>query len=142
MGSIRGRTTAAGNEKVRRLTEYLEQVTVGDAVATTAALLVAVGVIRKLWAPVRAVGAFLADWNGKEERTDRAGNVIEEAKPGIPALLETVRSQVQNSHRTNFRDDLDRNTEATHRAVGRIEEVAEKLDQHIVIAKEIGRAHV
>lgn len=118
------------------MTEYLEQVTIGDAVATAAALVVALGVIRKLWAPVRAVGAFLADWNGKEERTDRAGNVIEEAKPGIPALLETVRAQVQNSHRTNFRDDLDRNTAATHKAVGRIEEVAEKLDQHIVIAKE------
>ncbi|MGP5396018.1 hypothetical protein [Arthrobacter rhombi] len=118
------------------MTEYLKQVTIGDAVATAAALVVALGVIRKLWGPVRAVGAFLADWNGKEERTDRAGNVIEEAKPGIPALLETVRSQVQNSHRTNFRDDLDRNTAATHKALERIEHVSTKLDRHIVIAKE------
>lgn len=118
------------------MTEYLKQVTIGDAVATAAALVVALGVIRKLWGPVRAVGAFLADWNGKEERTDRAGNVIEEAKPGIPALLETVRSQVQNSHRTNFRDDLDRNTAATHKALERIEYVSTKLDRHIVIAKE------
>lgn len=118
------------------MTEYLEQITVAEAVGTVGAVLAALGVIRKLWGPVRAVGAFLADWNGKEERTDRAGNVIEPAKPGIPALLETVRSQVQNSHRTNFRDDLDRNTAATHEAVGRIDEVSRKLDRHIVIAKE------
>lgn len=118
------------------MTEYLEELTVAEVVAGLAGLLVALGVVRKVWAPVRAVGAFLADWNGKEERSDRAGNVIEEAKPGIPALLETVRAQVENSHRTNFRDDLDRNTAATHEALEQIGKVTQKLDEHIVIAKE------
>lgn len=122
------------------MTEYFSQLTVGEVVGALAALLVALGVLRKVWQPVRAIGTFLADWNGAPERTDRAGNVIEEARPGVPALLETVRSQVQNSHRTNFRDDLDTNTAATQKAAERIEEVAKKLDTHIGIAKQYDAA--
>lgn len=49
--------------------------------------------------------------------------------------LETVRAQVQNSHGSNFRDDLDANTRATKEALRHIEQVAEKLDQHIGISK-------
>lgn len=117
------------------MTEYL-----GEIAAAATAILVLLGILKKLWKPVKGIGAFLADWNGKEAREDRAGNIIEPAKPGIPALLETVRSQVQNSHRTNFRDDLDANTEATRAALERIEEVAAKLDEHIIIAKASDKA--
>lgn len=93
------------------------------------------------WKPVRSgmkllrsIFLFIEDWNGSPERRDHAGAIIEKGRPGVPALLETVRSQVQNSHRTNFRDDLDANTEATRKALGRIDEVATKLEEHIQIA--------
>lgn len=110
------------------MTEYI-----GEIAAVAASLLVLLGIIKKLWRPVKSLGTFLDDWNGKEAREDRAGNIIEPAKPGIPSLLETVRSQVQNSHPTNLRDDVDDLTEL-------IGDVIAKLDEHIVIAKESDKA--
>lgn len=110
------------------MTEYI-----GEIAAAAASLLVLLGIIKKLWRPVKSLGTFLDDWNGKEAREDRAGNIIEPAKPGIPSLLETVRSQVQNSHPTNLRDDVDDLTEL-------IGDVIAKLDEHIVIAKESDKA--
>lgn len=93
------------------------------------------------WKPVRALlklvkslMLFAEDWNGTPERKDHAGMVIEPAKPGVPALLETVRAQVQNSHRTNFRDDLDTNTEETRRIGIEVRRLAKQLDEHIKIA--------
>lgn len=93
------------------------------------------------WKPVRAgmkllksIFLFIEDWNGSPERRDHAGAIIEKGRPGVPALLETVRSQVQNSHRTNFRDDLDTNTEETRRIGIEVRRLAEQLDEHIQIA--------
>lgn len=86
------------------------------------------------WKPVRSgmkllrsVFLFIEDWNGSPERKDHSGMVVEPAKPGVPALLETVRSQVQNSHSTNLRDDVD----GVIAAVGKI---SKKLEEHIEIA--------
>ena len=47
--------------------------------------------------------------------------------------LEKVRAQVQNSHSTNLRDDVDRVKVA-------VDKVAEKLDEHIDIAKKYDAA--
>ena len=90
--------------------------------------------VRALWKRGKVLAQFLEDWNGTPERRDRAGGIIEKARPGVPALLETVRSQVQNSHRTNFRDDLDANTEETRRIGIQMSRLAEQLDEHIKIA--------
>lgn len=86
------------------------------------------------WKPVRAglklvksLMLFAEDWNGTPERRDHAGMVVEPAKPGVPALLETVRSQVQNSHRTNLRDDVDTVIET-------VDTLSRRLEEHIQIA--------
>lgn len=102
-----------------------------------AALVTAVAI---LWKPVRgavrlgrAVTQFVEDWTGREARTDPVtGAVIEPERRGVLAQLdavhtqlETVRHQVENSHKTNLRDDVDR--------------VEDKLDEHIDIAKDSDR---
>lgn len=81
----------------------------------------------------------------------------EPARPGIPARpgviealagtrhdLDLVKKQVQNSHKTNFRDDLDgkaskEDVEAVAKALTTL---ASKLDEHITIAKESDRSQV
>ena len=86
------------------------------------------------WKPARAglklvksLMLFAEDWNGTPERKDHAGMVVEPAKPGVPALLETVRSQVQNSHSTNLRDDVDTVIET-------VDTLSRRLKEHIQIA--------
>ncbi|MGO1320984.1 MAG: DUF2746 domain-containing protein [Galactobacter sp.] len=95
-----------------------------------------------LWRPARAVARaikslsqLMEDWHGTPDRVDRTGAVIEPGRPGVPALLETVRSQVQNSHETNFRDDLDQVKIGIDRLTRDVQAHKEKLDEHIVIAK-------
>lgn len=116
--------------------EWLEALTVGEIVAwgagITAVVVGAVPVVRTIVRAVREISTFLEDWNGAPERKDRAGRVIEAARPGVPALLETVRSQVQNSHSTNLRDDVDVVRQS-------VEMVSAKLDEHVTISKHHDR---
>lgn len=91
-----------------------------------------------LWKPskvllkiVKTLLAFSEDWNGTEDRLDKSGAVIEKGRPGVPALLETVRAQVQNSHNTNMRDDVDKVIDISEQNVTAITHLASKLDKHI-----------
>lgn len=73
---------------------------------------------------IRHVDRFMSEWYGEEPETDATGELVEPGKPSIRARilkleelpermdgmetkLEAVRGQVQNSHGTNFRDDVD-----------------------------------
>ena len=103
--------------------------------------------IAALWKPVRlllrgakALSEILDDWRGRPERRDDAGRLIEAAKPGVPALLETVRAQVQNDHtEINLRDDLDRQTKRLDDLAEALQGVREDLRIHVAIAKESER---
>lgn len=115
---------------------WLDTITLGEAIAWigggAAAIAAAVPTIRAIAGIVNGARQFLDDWNGVAERRDRSGKVIKPGRPGIPALLERVRKQVENNHDTNFREDLDRVNEA-------ISNVSKKLDEHIVISKHHDR---
>lgn len=63
------------------------------------------------------------------EEYDETGRVIRPARRGAASIIEEVRSQVQNSHRTNLRDDLDR----LHADVF---DLKQDLRTHIDIAKQ------
>lgn len=121
------------------MTELAQQVPtpLEAPVGWSTALAAIVGAVAVLWKPVRAIGRgikaasqFVEDWTGREARVDEVtGRVIQSHRPGVLAQLdavhtqlETVRHQVENSHRTNLRDDVDR--------------LELKLDEHIDIAKE------
>lgn len=64
---------------------------------------------------------------GIGDRMDEQGGKLTE----ISGVVEKVRAQVENSHKSNFREDLDANTEATHSALRKIEQLTEKLEEHI-----------
>lgn len=111
------------------LPEWVSNLTVGETIGWViggAAVIAALApVVRGVYRAGRAIVTFLHDWNGTEERRDRSGRIVEKGQPGIPALLETVRAQVQNSHNTNLRDDMDT--------------ISKKLDEHIAISKHHDR---
>ena len=94
----------------------------------TAALILLVAFF---WKPVKwlaRIFKFLSqaaeDWTGTKDRTDGTGAIIEKGRPGVPALLERVRAQVENSHDTVMRDDLDIVREL-------VERLDLKVDRHI-----------
>lgn len=94
-----------------------------------------------LWKPakgflkiVKTLLAFSEDWNGTEDRLDKSGAIIEKGRPGVPALLETVRAQVQNSHGTNLRDDMDKVIATSEQNVIAIAHLASKFDKHVIDA--------
>lgn len=88
---------------------------------------------------LRGTAAFLEDWNGAPERRDpNTGELIEPAKPSAPALLERMRHQVENSHKTNMRDDLDDQTRRINEVADLVVALRADLAEHIGIAKQDG----
>lgn len=122
-------STGLDEVKNTRVPEWLNGITVGELIAWVIGAAAVIGAlipaVRAVTRATKAISTFLHDWNGTEDRLDRSGRLIEKGSPGIPALLETVRAQVQNSHNTNLRDDLDK--------------ISKKLDEHIVISKHHDR---
>ncbi|NWN87323.1 MAG: DUF2746 domain-containing protein [Micrococcaceae bacterium] len=119
--------------------DHLADLTIGEIIAWVAGIGALAGVLYKIWGPIKALQNFLRDWSGKPARKDRTGRTIEDAEAGVLGKLDTMRAdldrvlkQVENSHNTNFRDDLD-----VVRAS--VERVGERLDEHIVISKDHDR---
>lgn len=113
--------------------EWMADLTLGQIVATIAGLSLVAGMYWKVRKPIKkftnSIAAFMATWNGVPEVRDESGAFVKAAVPGIPAQLETIRAQVQNSHKTNLRDDFDElKTEMTN--------LSKLVTDHIVIAKE------
>ncbi|MFJ4168397.1 hypothetical protein ACIPY3_02690 [Paenarthrobacter sp. NPDC089714] len=113
--------------------EWVTNLTVGEIVLFLAGVGGAVAGAVKVLKPVRQfikkLGHLAEDWHGVPERVDGSGQVIEPARPGVMAQLETLRAQVQNSHKTNLREDLD----AVHDSV---KVVTQRLDAHIATTEE------
>ena len=107
----------------------------------------AAALIAATWKPARlllrgakALSEILEDWRGRPERRDESGRLIEAARPGVPALLETVRAQVQNDHtEINLRDDIDRQTKQLKDLTEALAAVREDHRVHVAIAKEAER---
>jgi hypothetical protein len=95
-----------------KLPEWFSSLTIGEIMVFRAGVGTLFLIIKKIWRPLRriikALEQIAADWNGTAERKDGAGIIIEAGRPGVMAQLETLRAQVQNSHRTNLRDDVDK----------------------------------
>ena len=116
--------------------DWFETLTIGNLVAWTVtvtavivAITPAVKIITRL---IKGTNRFLDAWNGTDDVLDKSGEIVEPGKPGVPAILERVRKQVENDHTTNFREDLD--------VVQKIvEQMESKLDEHIVISKHHDR---
>lgn len=112
--------------------DYMAGITWGQTAAFIGGALIVVGVFWKIGKPIKkftnSIAAFMATWNGTPEVLDDSGAFVKAAVPGIPAQLETIRAQVQNSHKTNLRDDFDDlKTEMAN--------LSKLVTDHIVIAK-------
>lgn len=113
--------------------DWMADLTLAEIIGTIVGIAIVVGVYVKVSKPIKrvtgTVSAFMATWNGTPEVHDDSGAFVKAAVPGIPAQLETIRAQVQNSHQTNLRDDMDK----LHAVVL---DLAGKVEEHIAIAKE------
>lgn len=90
---------------------WIAKLTIGEIILWVGAVVAFVTLVRKLGKPIKRIfdglEALSRDWHGVPERRDASGQLIEAGRPGIMAQMETLRSQVQNSHKTNLREDID-----------------------------------
>lgn len=121
--------------------QWIAELEVGQVVAFA---IFAGGTIAAIWKLVstarpwaKKLRLFLEDWNGEPARIDPStGEVIEPAKPSAPALFERMRHQVENSHTTNLRDDIDKLTELVQQLTTSQARMNARLTQHVEIAKK------
>ena len=117
----------------------------------TCALILVGGI---LWKPLRVIvrrlrefAAFLDQWNGKPEKRDRADQIIQHAVPGVSARIltleektERIHHEVTPNHGGSIKDAVKRIEDSSKETAYKLAETTEKLDQHIVIAKESDNA--
>lgn len=112
---------------------WIAKLTIGEIILWVGAVVAFTALLRKAGKPVKRLfdnfEALMRDWHGVPERRDASGQLIEAGKPGLLAQVETLRSQVQNSHKTNLREDLDviRDT---------VQALGAQVAEHIAISKE------
>lgn len=91
------------------MTAWLANLTVAEVIATLIALGVIIGGLKWIAPIIRGLNELLEDWRGADARPGVP------RRPGVMERLEehatdisAIRKQVENSHSTNLRDDLDR----------------------------------
>jgi hypothetical protein len=112
---------------------WIAKLSVGEIIIWVGAIVAFWAAVKKIGKPIKrmvdSLEALIRDWHGVPERRDAAGMLIEPGKPGLLAQVEVLRSQVQNSHSSNLREDLDLVRDL-------VQGVVTKLDEHIEISKE------
>ena len=125
---------------MNELPEWITGLTLGEIFLFLAGLTAAAAAIVKLLKPaykaLKNIGQIAQDWNGTPERVDGSGQVIEPARPGVMAQLETLRAQVQNSHKTNLREDIDAVHDSVKEVRESVKDVNTRLDEHITTTAE------
>lgn len=89
-------------------------------------------IFSKIWPQIQKLSRFLDDVTGEPERPgipSRPG--IMERLARVEGDVGVVKAQVQNSHRTNLRDDLDRLQEAVRENAEHTATLRADLTQHI-----------
>ena len=112
---------------------WIAKLSVGEIILWVGGIVAFWSVVKKFGKPVKkffdAFEALMRDWHGVPERRDASGQLIEAGKPGLLAQVETLRSQVQNSHSTNLREDMDVIRDS-------VLALSTQLTEHIEISKE------
>lgn len=103
--------------------------------------------LRVIWRRLREFAVFLDQWNGKPEKKDRSGQVIQHAVPGVAGRIltleektERIHHEVTPNHGGSMKDALKRVEDSAQETAYKLAETTEKLDQHIEIAKESDKA--
>lgn len=113
--------------------------------------------LRAIWKRMKSFARLLDTWNGIEEVRDKSGAVTQDAVPGILARLisvetstskidglesqiERIHHEVTPNHGGSIKDEVKRIETAVTKTASALSETVEKLDEHIVIAKESDKA--
>ena len=103
--------------------------------------------VKVIWARLREFAMFLDQWNGKPEKRDKANQIIQHAVPGVSARIltleektERIHHEVTPNHGGSIKDAVKRIEDSSKETAYKLAETTEKLDQHIVIAKESDNA--
>lgn len=91
------------------MTDWLTSLTVADTIAALIALGVIIGGLKWIVPILRGLNELLEDWRGADSRpgVPRRPGVMERLEEHATDIT-AIRKQVENSHSTNLRDDLDR----------------------------------
>lgn len=99
--------------------------------------------VKVIWSRLKEFAAFLDQWNGKPEQKDRSGQIVQHAEPGVSARIltleektERIHHEVTPNHGGSIKDAVRRIEERGNETAYKLAETTEKLDKHIVIAKE------
>lgn len=103
--------------------------------------------VRVIWARFREFATFLDQWSGKPEKKDRSGQIVQHAEPGMAARIltleektERIHHEVTPNHGGSLKDAVSRIETSSKETAYKLAETTEKLDEHIVIAKESDKA--
>ncbi|MFJ2619677.1 hypothetical protein [Glutamicibacter sp. NPDC087344] len=103
--------------------------------------------VKVIWARLKELAAFLDQWNGKPEKKDRSGQIVQHAEPGMAARIltleektERIHHEVTPNHGGSLKDAVSRIENNLKETAYKLAETTEKLDEHIVVAKESDKA--
>lgn len=103
--------------------------------------------VKVIWSRLKEFAAFLDQWNGKPEKRDRSGQIVQHAEPGVSARIltleektERIHHEVTPNHGGSIKDAVKRIEDRSNETAYKLAETTEKLDEHIVIAKESDKA--
>lgn len=54
--------------------------------------------VKVIWSRLKEFAAFLDQWNGKPEKKDRSGQIVQHAEPGVSARVLTVEEKTERIH--------------------------------------------
>lgn len=99
--------------------------------------------VKVIWSRLKEFAAFLDQWNGKPEKKDRSGQIVQHAEPGVSARIltleektERIHHEVTPNHGGSIKDAVKRIEDRGNETAYKLAETTEKLDEHIVIAKK------
>lgn len=103
--------------------------------------------VKVVWSRLKEFAAFLDQWNGKPEKKDRSGQIVQHAEPGVSARIltleektERIHHEVTPNHGESIKDAVKRIEDRSNETAYKLAETTAKLDEHIVIAKESDKA--
>ncbi len=90
--------------------DWLAAITLLDVVGVVAIVVAVVTFLVKIGRPIirltRSVHEFTEDWHGTPEERDGSGRVIQDARPGVLARLESIEHEVTPNHGGSAHDQL------------------------------------
>lgn len=96
--------------------------------------------VRVIWSRLKEFGVFLDQWNGKPEKKDRSGQIVQHAEPGVSARILTLEEKTERIHHEVTPNHGGSIKDQSQRTEDKVDKLEALLHEHIVIAKESDKA--